>query len=203
MAVIIRLPQRQILLFSVYAQGSDTEALRIAISNINQTISSERTRCSALDVIVAGDFNRHDILWGGTAVSDERQGEAEPIIEMMGTQRLINLLKCGAITRDRGGDASTIDLVLVSHGLANSMIYCQFNDTDYGSDHPAIVSSFNIEISTQMQVERLLFKEAPWQQIRETVSSLPGTSHSPAGTQEKCDRLIDAVSQAVQSQSLY
>ena len=55
-AVVIRLPRRQILLFSVYVQGSDTEALRIAISNIDQAISSEKTRCSALDVIVTGDF---------------------------------------------------------------------------------------------------------------------------------------------------
>ena len=121
-AVIIRLPRRQILLLSVYVQGSDTEALGLAINKINRVISSEKTRCSVLDVIVAGDFNRHDILWGGTAVSDERQGEAEPIIEMMGAQGLISLLKCGTITRDQGGDASTINLVLVSQSLANTMI---------------------------------------------------------------------------------
>ena len=185
--------------FSVYGQGSDTEALRIAISNINQAINSEKTRCSALDMIVTGDFNRHNILWGGIAVSDEGQGEAEPIIEMMTAQGFISLLKCGTVTRDQGGDASTIDLVLVSQGLANLTIYCKINDTDYSSDHLAIVSSFNIEFSTQIQVERLLLKETPWQQIRETVSSLLGTSHSPAGTQEKCDRLIDAVSQAVRA----
>ena len=66
-AVVIRLPRRQILLLSVYVHGSDTEALRRAINKINQVISSKKTRCSALGVIVAGDFNRHDILWGGTA----------------------------------------------------------------------------------------------------------------------------------------
>ena len=101
-------------------------------------------------MIVAGDFNRHDILWGGTAVSDERQGEAEPIIKMMGTQGLISSLKCGIIIRDQGGDTSTINLVLISQGLANSIIYCKINDTDYGSDHLAIVSSFDIKILTQI-----------------------------------------------------
>ena len=99
-AAIIRLPLQQILLLSVYAQGSDTEALRLAISNINQTINRERARSSTIQIIVAGDFNRHDILWGGITVSDTRQGEAEPIIEMMGLHGLSSLLKSGTTTRD-------------------------------------------------------------------------------------------------------
>ena len=117
----------------------------------------------------------------------------------MGAQGLISLLKCGTITRDQGGDASTIDLVLVSQNLANTMIHCKINDTDYSSDHLAIISVFDIEISAQMRRERLLFKEAPWQRIREAASNILKTSPLPTGTQEKCDRLIDAVSQAVQA----
>ena len=99
-------------------------------------------------MIVMSDFNQHNILWGGMAVSDERQGEAKPIIKMMGTQGLISSLKYGIITRDQGGDTSIINLVLISQGLANLMIYCKINNTDYGSDHLAIVSLFDIKILT-------------------------------------------------------
>ena len=92
-AVTVRLPHLSILLFSVYVQCADPDALQIAVQNISQTILREKQRVGRLEVIVAGDFNRHDALWGGNKVSDERQGEAEPIITMMSEQGLISLLK--------------------------------------------------------------------------------------------------------------
>ena len=64
----------------------------------------EKQRVGILEVIIARDFNRHNTLWGGNTVSDERQGEAEPIIIMMSEQGLTSLLKRGVITRDQGGD---------------------------------------------------------------------------------------------------
>jgi hypothetical protein len=36
-----------------------------------------------LDIVVAGDFNRHDQLWGRDEVLPSRQGEADPIIDFM------------------------------------------------------------------------------------------------------------------------
>ena len=201
-AVIIKLPKHAILLISVYVQGSDKEALEFAIRSISQLISSERARCSTLEIVVAGDFNRHDALWGDERVSEESQGAAEPIIEMMGEQGLISLLKSGIITRDQGGDESTIDLMLASQGLANFVIFCKIHDSDHGSDHLAIETRFNLEAPVQTQAERLLFKEVPWQQIREATSKILESSPPPIGTQGKCDRLMDAVSQAVQAHTL-
>ena len=81
-------------------------------------------------------------------------------------------------------------------------VYCKISDNDDGSDHLTITASFNIEISTQIQVERYLFKETSWQQIRETTSVILGSSPSPARTQEKCDRLVNAVTQAVRAHTL-
>ena len=113
-AVTMRLPQCIVLLMSVYVQGSDPDALELAIQIIKQAISEVKQRNMSTEIIVASDFNRHNILWGGNTASEERQGEAEPIIEMMGEQGLTSLLECGTITRDQGGDESTIDLVLKS-----------------------------------------------------------------------------------------
>ena len=42
-----------------------------------------KVRFPQIELIIAGDFNRHDTLWGGTVVRDERRGEAEPILEVM------------------------------------------------------------------------------------------------------------------------
>ena len=198
-AVIIRLSGHIILLFSVYVQGSDPEALLLATQKISQVISSERSRINTLQVVVAGDFNRQDILWGGEAVSDERQGEAEPIIEMMGEQGLVSLLKRGTITRSQGGNESTIDLTLTTQGLANSMSFCKIHDIDHGSDHLAVESRFNLEVPAQRQTQRFLFKEASWQQIREIASRLLESSPSLTDTQGRCNHLMDIVSQAVQA----
>ena len=64
----------------------------------------EKQRVRILEVIIAGDFNRHNTLWGSNTVSEERQGEAEPIIMMISEQGLTSLLKRGIITRDQGED---------------------------------------------------------------------------------------------------
>jgi hypothetical protein len=37
----------------------------------------------AVEVVIGGDFNRHDQLWGGDDVSLVRQGEADRIIDLM------------------------------------------------------------------------------------------------------------------------
>ena len=115
-----------------------------------------------MEIIVTRDFNRHDILWGGSA---ERQGKAKPIIDMMGNLGLVSLLRSGTITRIQGEDESTIDLVLTTHGLANARIICKAHNTAHGLDHIIIKSSFDLLVPEQTHVERLLFKKAPWPKI--------------------------------------
>jgi hypothetical protein len=62
--------------------------------------------------VIVGDFNRHDQLWGGDDVSWERQGEADPIIDLMNEHTLSSLLPRGTKTWEAGGYSSTLDLVL-------------------------------------------------------------------------------------------
>ena len=61
-AVLVWLPQCTILLISVYVQGADPDASRSAILHIGQAIASVRQRVANPELIVAGDFNRHDFL---------------------------------------------------------------------------------------------------------------------------------------------
>jgi hypothetical protein len=47
---------------------------------------------TVVEVVIAGDFNRHDQLWGGDDVSLGRQDEADQIIGLMSEFALSSLL---------------------------------------------------------------------------------------------------------------
>lgn len=51
-----------------------------------------------LDIVVAGDFNRHDQLWGGDELLPCRQGEANSIIDSTAEWSLESLLPRGTKT---------------------------------------------------------------------------------------------------------
>jgi hypothetical protein len=87
-AALLSLPGREVLLFSVYIPCQDTEALGKAVNYIRQATQSVQQRRGLVEVILAGDFNRHDTLWSGDAVCPRRQGEAEPLIELAEELRL-------------------------------------------------------------------------------------------------------------------
>jgi len=70
------------------------------------------------DIILAGDFNRHDQLWEGDNISPSRQGEG-----------------------------------------------------DHSPDHRAIETAFDITIEDRPSETRLLFKNAPWAEIRDRVTA--------------------------------
>src|SRR3954447_1702715 len=83
-AAIVRFPDRVVLVASVYVPGGDAGALKDTCENIHKVVAKARRGTGArCDVVILGDFNRHDQLWGGDDVSSERQGEADPIIDLM------------------------------------------------------------------------------------------------------------------------
>ena len=57
-----------VLISSVYIQCADQEALQSAIQHISEAVALAKLRFPQLELIIAGDFNRHDTLWGGAAV---------------------------------------------------------------------------------------------------------------------------------------
>lgn len=83
-AAIVRLPERLILVVSTYVPGGDTQALQDTCNILRRIITDSRRKSGrAIDVLVLGDFNRHDQLWGGDDISLTRQGEADQIIDLM------------------------------------------------------------------------------------------------------------------------
>lgn len=62
---ILRWPAREVLVVSVYVAGKDEEALHTAMRQLHRTIASFRSSTGKrTDIVIAGDFNRHDQLGG-------------------------------------------------------------------------------------------------------------------------------------------
>ncbi|KJZ70718.1 hypothetical protein HIM_09902 [Hirsutella minnesotensis 3608] len=158
-AAVLRLPERSVLVVSVYVEGQSTEALKSTTGLLHDLIQRFRQGSGArTDVVLAGDFNSHDLLWGGDDVSVQRQGEAGPIIDLMNEHGLRSLLPRGTKTWQRKDQESTIDLVLTSE-LADEVATCAIHPTDHGSDHRAIQTTFDITMPERSARPRLLFKK--------------------------------------------
>jgi hypothetical protein len=201
-AAVIRLPGRLIFMASVYVEGGDASALDDACDHLRKAVAKVRRDTGAVvEVMVVGDFNRHDQLWGGDEVSLGRQGEADPIIDLMNEFALSSLLKRGTKTWHGGGQSgdceSTIDLVLASDNLTESMIKCAIHGTEHGSDHRAIETVLDAPWSAPKHQERLLLKNAPWNEINARIASALTATPSGGTVQQKTDRLMTAVSEAV------
>jgi hypothetical protein len=197
-AAVLRLPDRSILVVSVYVEPQDTEALRVAICELHQVIRETRSKVGTrIDVILARDFNRHDQLWGGEDVSRESQGEADPIINLMSEYALHSLLPRGTKTWQRGNHESTIDLVLASDELATSVVKCTVHTMEHGSDHRAIKTTFDVATPERAVEARLLFKNAPWNDIRARITAALDAVPVGGSVQHQTDRLMTVVLEAI------
>jgi hypothetical protein len=197
-AAAIRLPDRIILVVSVYIPGRQPQALRNACHTLHQVIFDLTGRTGmVVDVILAGDFNQHDWLWGGDDVPLARQGEAEPITDLMSEHGLCSLLPRGTKTWQSPDRESTIDLVLATAEVANEMVTCSIHPTEHGSDHRAIQTTFDVAMPERMTTERLAFKNAPWTAIRTRVEGNLRELPWNVSVQKQTDQLMRAVLEAI------
>jgi hypothetical protein len=201
-AAVIQLPERLIFMASVYVEGGDAQALRDTCNHLRKAIIKARENMgTVVEVMIVGDFNRHDQLWGGDDVSLERQGEADPIIDFMSEFALSSLLKRGTKTWQGGGQGgdyeSTIDLVLASENLTDSMVKCAIHGTEHGSDHRAIETVFDTPRPVARHQERLLLKNAPWKEINARIARTLDTTPAEGTLQQRTDRLMSVVLEAV------
>jgi hypothetical protein len=93
-AVVIRLPKQLIFIASVYVEGGNASALDNTCNHLLNTITKvQRDTGTVVEILIMGDFNQHNQLWGGDDVSLGRQGKADPIINLMNKCALSSLLK--------------------------------------------------------------------------------------------------------------
>lgn len=147
-AVVAHIKQRRLLIVSVYipdlcsrrTKDENLEELSSRLDMIRGLVETEQLRDPHMEVVIAGDFNRHNPLWGGSHInSTASQEESEPIIELMAELSLQSLLPVGVITFVSDvGRTSTIDLMLTTPGLTSELAKCSVWEHEYGSDHRAI-----------------------------------------------------------------
>ncbi len=197
-AAVVRLPNRLILVVSVYVPREDPQALRETGHSLRRAVREVRRDAgTVVEVVIAGDFNRHDQLWGGDGVSLERQGEGDRIIDLMSDLALSSLLPRGTKTWHGGEHETTIDLVLASEDLTASTVRCSIYGTEHGSDHRAIETVFDVSVPTPQRQERLLLKNAPWKEINARIAKTLSARPSGGTVQSKTDTLMSAVLEAV------
>ncbi len=135
-AAMLYLQEYTVLIVSIYIPCNDEQTLITATHLMEKLIKDARRKVpKELQVLLLGDFNRHDQLWGGDEVASARQGEADPVIELMSAQAMHSLLPRGTKTWQRGEMETTIDLTLATSGLAAAMTRCEVYETEHGSDH--------------------------------------------------------------------
>ncbi|KAJ6436353.1 endonuclease/exonuclease/phosphatase [Purpureocillium lavendulum] len=149
-----------------------------------------------VDVVIAGDFNRHDQLWGEDVVP-ERYGEADRLVALMNEFALSSLLQRGTKIWHRGVHESTIDLVLVSEELAGSVISCKTLTSNHASDQEAIDTVFDTSVPERKMPERLLLKNAPWNEINKRVAATLGSKPIGGTVQYQTDRPMAVVLEAM------
>jgi hypothetical protein len=130
-----------------------------------------------VELVIVGDFNRHDQLWGGDDVSLGRQGEADPIIDLMNEFAPSGLLKRGTKTWQGGGldgdCESTIDLVSWPLRIWQT----PWSSVQYMGQSTA---------RTTAQLRPCSIPRGQFQNIRRTLAAIPSV-------QQKTDRLTSAV----------
>jgi hypothetical protein len=172
-------------------------------NNLHQVIQEIRDKIGTrVDVILARDFNRHDQLWGGDEVSQSRQGEADAIVDLISEHALRSLLPRGTKTWQSGGRESTIDLILASEELATSIVKCAIHATEHRSDHRVIETTFDVVTPERDGKVRLLFKNAPWNEIRTRIESSLRSVLFGGSVQQQTDRLMSIVLEAVHALTL-
>ena len=70
-------------------------------------------------------------------------------------------------------------------------------ETEHGSDRRATITSFDMALPPQPQKERLFFKNAPWNDIREVLTYKLRDFPLEATVQEQADNLTYSVQETV------
>ena len=204
----MKVGDRQTLVIPVYVpvktSRTDPElhkSLRQIDRIVTETRRSQRDR---VELIIAGDFNRHDQLWGGDHIgTTDRQGEAESIINLMADLDLQSLAPRGAATWHSRNDnkESTIDLILAIPELTSDVCSCTIDETGHGSDLSAIRTELEVKWQSPNARLRKLWRKARWAEVRRMVEATMRSLTEPQdcnNVDEYCEYITELVTPAIE-----
>lgn len=88
-AVTIQVGEQIVLLVSAYVaylhrKEQNRQELQNQLGAIQEAQTQvQQQRPNKIQMIIAGDFNRHDTTWGGDTANQDRAGEGEQILDFM------------------------------------------------------------------------------------------------------------------------
>ncbi|CAO1624999.1 unnamed protein product [Jaminaea pallidilutea] len=190
---------RSIYIHNVYnpATSSDTLApLFASIQSLNTTVSNHH--------LLIGDLNVHHPWWETDDRRANKHAEAWALaLSSMGLE-LLTPRDAPTFTDNRGGQ-HTNDLAFANNALAEHLLHCDINaDWNCGSDHEAVVTTFDLSARTAMRVPKYNMRRCDGQAFagaaRANFESRWGSMPSLAAQPEVwVDALIDSITQALQA----
>lgn len=144
----------------------DLTNLQHAAQKIRRIYRDQQKRCQdKVNALIAGDFNRHDTLWGGDHIANShRNGEAQPLLELIIDLGLQSLPPRGTITYESGPWKSTIDLMLASETLAIERYPATPTKESMGQTTERLRQLLKILHKTHQP--KLCIRKAPWDKIQ-------------------------------------
>jgi ribonuclease HI len=125
--------------------------------------------------VIVGDFNLHHPRWGGAGA--RRSKEAGTLIEGMEREDMEILLPRGTITRIEGGNKTTIDLVVATRNVGDTLIRCGVKEElHHDSDHLPILTELDLSYKERPKVEKRAWKRMEAEKFKEHLKRMEYTA---------------------------
>ena len=141
----------------------------------NQHSQQSKTRSQPLyatsrrstSIVLAGDFNRHHPMWGGNHIQPRFIEDASDLITFFQANELHSCLPRGTATYwslNDPGRNSTIDQTVTDR--PDLLIKCHLYHENYGSDHRATYSEWNLQAQHKPTTKaRKAYERADWNKL--------------------------------------
>jgi ribonuclease HI len=177
-AIKIWTADSQTLFFSIYIPpvplftADDASAVPTLTAIENTIAAAMQNEQRSTSIILSGDFNRHHPMWGGNHIPPRFIEDASDLITFFQTYNLSSCLPRGTATYwalNNPGQNSTIDQTVTDRpDLLNK---CQLYHENYGSDHRATYSEWNLQAQSRPNAKaRKSYERADWVRIGEEVA---------------------------------
>ncbi|KAK9847032.1 Endonuclease/exonuclease/phosphatase [Penicillium brevicompactum] len=164
-AIKIWTSNSQILFFSIYTPSiplcTDTEAsAEPTLTAIQNTITTAlQDNQQPTNIILSGDFNRHHPMWGGNHIQPQFIEDASDLITFFQANATQGGITIDQTVKDR----------------PELLIKCHLYHENYGSDHRATYSKWNLQTHSKRTTQtRKAYERADWNKIGKEVTQRIG-----------------------------
>lgn len=179
-AVQLKADDRSMVIMSIYIQpvelfsGPEAQSIKPTLDTIDGIIARASTHSPGpLEIIAAGDFNRHHPSWSKNRLTCRVLEHAEELVTFIHAHGLHHGLPHGTPTYwslSRPGTSSSIDLMLTD--APERIIRCRIYNDNYGSDHRGTYCEWDLSPRrTAVDRPRRNYDRTDWKKVVEAVKA--------------------------------